>query len=89
MITSILINNCLHLEEYSSYNRNYYLLPFYVNGCNIIFEYYAWGEFQYYALGEFDYESDIFEIKYYLNVEENSIEFIFDSELLSEENKLT
>ena len=86
-----LLEYCGHLKHLSHYDNNYYILPFSVNNCDILFQHYDECFNTYiYSIGIIEQEK--FNCKYYLNVEyregkENNI--IFDSDKLSEQNLFT
>jgi len=86
------LSNCKHLPEVSVYNSNYYHLPFSVNGMNIIHEYYSGSEeLAYISLGYF--KDNKFKDEFYLNTsildEFENDTIVFDSDLISTENKWT
>ena len=81
-------SECKHLKDQSSYGHNYYVLPCYVEGCNILLATYSGAEeFEGYSIGLFLYNT--YKEILFLNVEERKGEFIFDSEKISKDNKIT
>jgi hypothetical protein len=80
---------CFYMKKFSVYNHNCYILPIEVNGCNMILENYCdMNGFLGNQLGVI--ENGKFQCKYYLNIEKDDKEyFVFESDLIAENNKLT
>jgi hypothetical protein len=87
MEVKIASRNCKHLKDISYYNNNYYRLPFSVNDCDILFEYYDGGEeFCGSSIGILGNDGK-YEAKYWLHTSDAGECFIFDSELIKDHNE--
>jgi hypothetical protein len=89
MEVKIASKNCEHLKDISYYNNNYYHLPFSVNGCNILFEYYDGGEVFCGSSVGVMISYGKYEPKYWLHTSDGDECFIFDSESMKDHNEWT
>jgi hypothetical protein len=88
MIISILKEKCEHIKEMSRYNNNYYRLPFFVNGCDVLYEHYNGAEdFKNNEIGNI--VDNVFIPKYWLHENENDDYFIFGSDTIKDHNEWT
>lgn len=91
MRTTIITVNwdeCHHITEASYYNSNYFIMPFQIDGCDILHESYDGGDyFNGYSVGVMD--ENKFHRKFYLNTDAVDGGFQIDTSRISEENLFT
>lgn len=89
MIVNVKKTDCEHLKEMSYYNNNYYRLPFAVNFCDVLYNYYDGAEdFAGNSIGIII--DGKFVPSYWLHTDEEDYDlFRFDSDKIKDHNEWT
>lgn len=79
-ITKIPRSDCKHLKDISTYNHNYYLLPYEIEGNNVVYEIchedYEYFEYFFGKSSEGAFDSDISRLFYSVDATDECFDFI-------------